>query len=79
MINAIKNWFKYQKQKRDEYTSMQLKEDANNIIQVREYNRELWLTYNGHLICPMAMFKETEIDVVCEIRTLYIERNSSNV
>lgn len=79
MFENIKNWFKHQKQKRDEYTSMQLKDDAENIIQVREYGRELWLTYNGHLICPMAFFKESAIDVVCEIRTLYIERNSSNV
>lgn len=76
MFNFLKKWLNNQKQKQNEFKELQVKEDAENLIQVKEYNRELWLTYNGHLVCPMVMFQETPIEVVCKIRTYYIVRNS---
>lgn len=76
MFDFFRKWFDRQKQRENEYKSLQAKEDAENLIQVKEYNRELWLTYNGHLVCPMVMFQETPIEVICKIRTYYIVRNS---
>lgn len=76
MFDFFRKWYERRKQRDNEYKSLQAKEDAENLIQVKEYNRELWLTYNGHLVCPMAMFKDSAIEVVCKIRTHYIVRNS---
>ena len=78
MFDFIKNWLNRKKKKRQEYKSLQLNDDANSLIQVKEHNQELWLTYNCHLVCPMDMFKGETIDVICKIRSLYIKRNSAN-
>lgn len=76
MFDFLKRWIKNQKQKQNEYKELQTKEDAENLIQVREHNRELWFTYNNHLVCPMDMFKDSTIDAICKIREFYIERNN---
>ncbi len=71
----IKSWFRKQKQKRAEYNSMLTRTRAEELIQVKEFSHGLWLTYNGHLVCPMTMFKEEPIKAICEIRSLFVARN----
>lgn len=49
--------------------------DARFLFQVKEKNGELWFTYNGFSICPMAMFKTDPIDTLKTIRELYVANN----
>ena len=47
---------------------------SQNLYQLREYNGEIWLTYDGHLICPGSMLKEEPVKAVTDIRKLYVDR-----
>ena len=60
-------------------TSAEQKErQAIEIYQICEYENNLWLTYNGAIICPMSMFDREPIDALIEIRDLYVKRNTQN-
>lgn len=50
-------------------------EAANNLYQVCEFENELWLTYNGNLVCPCSMLKDDAVEAVRKMRELYIERS----
>lgn len=39
-----------------------------NIIQIKEINGEIWLTYCDNPICPCSMFKDAPIEVIKAIR-----------
>jgi len=53
----------------------QINEQAKILFQVTENNNELWLMYNGTIICPMEMFKKDPIDTLKTIRELYVANN----
>lgn len=53
-------------------------EQAKVLFQVTEHNNELWLMYNGIIICPMEMFKIDPIDALKIIRGWYITNNTNN-
>lgn len=49
---------------------------AESFFQIKEKGGELWLTYNGWLVCPCSMLKDTPVDAITKMRELYIERES---
>ena len=54
--------------------------DANAIFQITEYSGDLWLTYNGALVCPTEMlYGDDSVKALKEIRELYVERNTTEV
>ena len=42
--------------------------------QIKEYNGEIWLTYDGELVCPCSMLNTEPVNAVETMRELYIER-----
>ena len=59
--------------------SENLIKQAKEIYQIEEFNDELWLTYNGALICPTDMLypDDDSVKALQEIRRLYVERNTT--
>lgn len=53
-------------------------EIANDLFQVKEYSSEIWLTYNGNLVCPASMLKDDIVMALGMMRSLYIMRNGKN-
>jgi hypothetical protein len=51
---------------------------AQNLFQVKEHGGELWMTYDGWLVCPCSMMKDEPVDAVTRMRQLYISRESYN-
>jgi len=49
-------------------------DNADAYFQVREYGGELWLTYDGCLVCPCAMLRKEPVEALKEMRELYIRR-----
>lgn len=47
---------------------------ANTLFQVKEYDSELWLTYDGWLVCPCSMLKDDPVESIKRMRELYLER-----
>jgi hypothetical protein len=41
---------------------------------VKEYGGELWFTFNGALVLPCAMLKGETVEVLKQIRELYVKR-----
>ena len=54
-----------------------LEGESKDIYQLREFKGQLWLTYNGFLVCPTSLFSEEAIKTLEEIRKLYVERNTT--
>lgn len=55
-------------------------EEARQIYQIKEFNGELWITYNGALICPTDMLAgDDSVKALQEIRELYVDRNATEV
>ena len=52
------------------------KEIAPEIFQLKEYDGQLWFTYNGGLVCPCNMLSIDPVEAVNKMRELYIQRNS---
>ena len=44
------------------------------LYQVREYQGELWLTFNDSLVCPCALLRGDITDVLVDIRSAYVTR-----
>ena len=72
MENMIKKWL-FARPKEE------CVKEANAIYQVREYEGEIWLTFNGEIVCPMGMFKEETIAALEMIREMYVRRNATDV
>ena len=51
-------------------------EKAKELYQVQEYQGEIWLTFDGRLVCPASMLKDSPVDALKTMRALYIERNA---
>ena len=67
--------FEELKERREINRKEQINEQAKILFQVTENNNELWLMYNGTIICPMEMFKTDPIDTLKAIRELYVANN----
>ena len=58
--------------------SENLNKAAKQIYQIEEFDGNIWLTYNGALVCPTDMFNDTPLAALSEIRQLYVERNTKS-
>ena len=53
----------------------ELLERSCDLFQLKEYLSEIWLTYDGNLICPVSFLKGEPVSALQEIRKLYVQRN----
>ena len=73
----IKELFSSNTEQRKQRYLKKIEEEAKDIYQLREFAGELWLTYNGFLICPTEMFDGgEELQALENIRDLYVARNT---
>ncbi len=54
------------------------REEAQDRYQVREFKGEIWLTFDGWLVCPESMLKDDIVTAVNQMRKLYVERNTKH-
>ena len=73
-METIKEWWIRKMKQRKEREDKYLFAKANEIYQVKEYMGKIWLTYNGALVCPQEMFKGDIIEVLNQIRVMYVAR-----
>ena len=74
--NKIMGFLKRIKELRVERENRHIKERADVIFQITEYNGELWFTYDTFLYCPCSMMADDPIVSLNILRQGYIERNS---
>lgn len=83
MFERIKEWYANRKaesnKRKAEYREEQLTEKVNELYQVCEIMGEIWLTYDGHPVCPMALFKDETINVLLYVRSLYMVLNKNKL
>ena len=72
MIEYIKKLFEREKAKQREYQVNKRIKRSKDLFNIREHNSEIWLTYGGYYVCPMSLFKESSVQVLEEIRKLYV-------
>ena len=48
---------------------------ADYIFQVQEHDGELWLTFNGCMVCPERMLSMDIVEAVAVLRRMYVNRN----
>ena len=53
---------------------LEIAQGAEIRYQVQENEGELWLTFNGCLVCPASMLKQPIVEAVKEMRQRYIDR-----
>lgn len=71
-MNIFINWLSRK-------STEQATKEAEQAYQIREFNNELWLTYNGALICPTDMlYGDDSVKALQNIRKLYVERNATD-
>ena len=51
----------------------EIAQSAEIRYQVQENEGELWLTFNGCLVCPASMLKQPIVEAVKEMRQRYID------
>lgn len=49
--------------------------EAEEVFQIKEYGGELWLTFNGSLVCPCSMLNKEPVEAIKQMRELYVKRN----
>lgn len=75
MFNIFQKWQCHQEQNFKE----RLKETADDMFQIREYDNELWFTHNGFLYAPCKLVcgeNKDYVAVLAELRRLYIQRKT---
>ena len=63
------------KQSHAERNRRVVEDRAVGLYQLTEYGGELWLTFNGSLVCPCQMLNDEPVEAVKKMRELYISRN----
>jgi hypothetical protein len=66
--------FERYKKNRTENNHEEVVRNSQRLFQLKEYNGEIWFTYENELVCPCSMLKDEPVNAVCEMRKLYIER-----
>ena len=51
------------------------RETAGTLFQIKEYDGEIWITFDGNLICPCSMLNAEPVEAVLKMRELYIKRS----
>lgn len=65
------------KKRCEERHEKQVKEHAEDLYQIREYKGQVWLTFNGYLICPCTFLEIDYVHALEDIRGMYVERELS--
>lgn len=73
-METIKNWYVRKMKQRKEREEKCLFARADEIYQIKEYMGKIWLTHNGALVCPQEMLKGDIIEVLNQIRVMYVAR-----
>ena len=73
----MKNIFKTINEKFGNLREKNLLAKSKEVYQLQEYMGEIWLIHNGGLVCPQKMLNGNIIDVLNEIRCMYIARNKN--
>ena len=73
-LEAVRLYIKIRREKKRESVLASLVRQSNELFQIEEYTGELWLKYDGYLIMPCTMLKETPIDALRKIRACYVAR-----
>jgi len=63
----------YKENKRDKRKADVVKH-SKDLYQLQEYNGEVWMTYDGHLVCPTTMLVDEAVVAIEKMRDMYIER-----
>lgn len=63
--------------KRREERKDEIERMACDIFQVAESDGQLWLTFNGNLVCPCDMLTTDPVQAVAKMRELYVNRRCS--
>ena len=74
-MNTIKEYIENRKLKKQENRKMELVEEANSIYQITEYNKEIWITFNGVRCVPASYLSDEPLKVIEGLRKLYIENH----
>lgn len=74
MMEAVKKWFSDYKAKNREYKKKMLAEKSNEMYQVKEFEGKLWLTFNGQYVCPCEMLNGEPIELLNNMRKLFVEK-----
>ena len=79
MFGKLLNWYRLQrkndKQKRSEFALKQATEKSEELYQICEFNGDIWLTYDKHLVCPIAMFSDSTfaVAILKQMREYYLK------
>ena len=69
-MGILKRW----KESCAEHGKELAEETARELYQITEHDGQIWLTYNGNRICPMAMFEEKDaVCVLLNLRNIYVK------
>lgn len=68
-MTKFKKWFFCQRKEK-------LENEAKEIYQLKEFEGDIWLTFNGSLVCPKKLLSAEPVCVLHEIRKLYVKRNT---
>ena len=47
---------------------------SNNLYQLKENGGNIWITYDGNLVCPSEMLNVQPVEAVQKMREMFIER-----
>lgn len=70
-MNAFTKWL-YGK------STEKCQKEADSIYQIQEFEGDIWLTFNGALICPERLLQGDPVCTLNEIRRLYVKRNATD-
>lgn len=73
--NIIRKWRENAKRRKERELFFR----ASELFQIREHEGKLWFIYNGNLICPMDMINGNGIEMLAQMRAMYLERNGVTV
>ena len=76
---SLKEFIFPSKEEKQERKVRFIEDRARELYQLREFNGQLWLTYNDFLICPSDMLKQDPIEALACIRDYYVQRNTEKV
>ena len=54
------------------------RQESLEIYQIKEFDGEIWITFNSSLVCPADMFKTEPVEALAVIRDLYVKRNAAD-
>ena len=69
-MSIFNNYYKRKAAKNKE----EVVKNSLDLYQIQEYKGELWITYDGHLVCPTSMLVDEAVVAIERMRAMYIER-----